>query len=350
VTVTSPVTGRVLRSRGGRVSLRIDPRSAVVCGVLVAVAAGVGVVSLATGDYPVPVRDVVAALLGRGDAATGFVVGTLRLPRLLTGLLVGAALGLSGAVLQSVTRNPLGSPDVVGFTTGSATGALLVITVLHGSMADIAAGALAGGLVTVAVVYALAYRHGAEGLRLVLVGVGISALLLAVNHYLVTRASVADALAAQMWLTGSLNGRRWEHAAAAGIAVGLLAPLAVYLGRRLVLLELGDDTARALGVPVERTRLVLVVASVALAAVATAVAGPIAFVALAAPQVARRLTGSAGPGLLPAAYLGAVLLVVSDLVTQRVFAPSQLPVGLATGAIGGVYLAWLLAREWRRNR
>jgi iron complex transport system permease protein len=342
------VTGTVVRR--GPYSVRVAPRAAAVCGVFVAATALVGVAALTTGEFRVPVADVVAVLLGRGDRASTFVVGTVRLPRLLTGLLVGAALGLGGAILQGVTRNPLGSPDVVGFTTGSATGALVVITVTHGGMADIAAGALAGGLVTVAVVYALAYRHGAQGLRLVLVGVGISTLLLAVNHYLVTRASVADALSAQVWLTGTLNGRRSEHAAAAAAALVVLAPVALSLGRRLALLELGDDAARALGIRVERTRGLLVVTSVALVAVATAVAGPIAFVALAAPQIARRLTGVAGPGLVSAALFGALLLVTADLVTQRVFAPSQLPVGLATGALGGVYLAWLLAREWRRNR
>jgi iron complex transport system permease protein len=346
--VSAVVPGRVVRR--GVLSVRIDPRTTAVCGGLLLGTLGVAVVALTTGEYRVPGRDVLAVLVGRGDPASEFVVGTLRAPRLLTGLLVGAALGLAGAVLQGVTRNPLGSPDVVGFTTGSATGALVVITVLHGGMAAVSAGALLGGLAAVLLVYALVYRHGAQGLRLVLVGVGVSALLLAVNQYLVTRASTADAIAAQVWLTGSLNNARWEHVVATVIAVGVLGPVAVAHGRRMVLLELGDDAARALGVPVERTRLVLVVTSVALAAAATAVAGPIAFLALAAPQVARRLTASAGPGLVPAACLGALLLLTADLVTQRLFAPSQLPVGLATGALGGGYLAWLLTREWRRSR
>ncbi|MGW4206067.1 FecCD family ABC transporter permease [Streptomyces sp. NPDC004726] len=306
--------------------------------------------TLTTGDFELSVAEVLQALMGNGTAATDFIVNTLRMPRLVTALCVGAALAVSGAILQSLTRNSLGSPDFIGFTNGSATGALVVIVVLNGSMTEIALGALIGGLGTAAAVYLLVFRNGLHGFRLVVMGIGVSALLLAVNSYLITRASWQEALEAQAWLIGSLGNRGWDHAVVVGTAVAILLPLAFGLGRRLSMVEMGDDTATALGVDVARSRLVLLVISVTLAALATAVTGPIWFIALAAPQVARRLIRSPGPGLVPAAFMGAVLLAGSDLAVQRVFSPALLPVGTATGTIGGLYLIWLLVTESRRSR
>jgi iron complex transport system permease protein len=272
------------------------------------------------------------------------------MPRLVTALCVGAALAVSGAILQSLTGNSLGSPDIVGFTTGSATGALVVIVALNGSMTQIAFGALAGGLATAAVIYLLVFSGGMQGFRLVVIGIGVSALLLAVNSYLITRATWQEALEAQAWLIGSLGNRGWNHATVIGIAVAILLPAAFGLARRLSMVEMGDDTATGLGLDVARSRVVLLGISVALAALATAVTGPILFVALAAPQLARRLTRSSGPALIPSALMGAVLLGGSDLAVQRIFAPTLLPVGTATGTIGGMYLIWLLITESRKSR
>ncbi|GAB3506434.1 FecCD family ABC transporter permease [Amycolatopsis cihanbeyliensis] len=341
---------RVLRSRGGAVSLRFDGRATVVCAALAAALAGITLLTLATGEYELSVGEVLSALAGRGTSGADFIVNTLRLPRLLTALLVGAALGASGAVLQRLSGNPLGSPDIIGFTYGSATGALVVIVLLDGSMLRISGGALAGGAVTAVLIYLLAYRRGLQGNRFILVGIGISAMALAANSYLITEASLTDALEAQAWLVGSLNGRGWDQALMVGLAVAVLLPLGGYYGRRLSMLELGDDTATALGVGVERARLVLLLVSVGLAAIATAATGPIWFLALAAPQLARRLTRTAGAGLVPAALLGALLLAGGDFAVQRVFADTQLPVGTATGTLGGLYLGWLLTSEWRTGR
>ncbi|MET8658435.1 FecCD family ABC transporter permease [Streptomyces griseus] len=346
---TAPVTGQVLRTRSGVISLRFHGRSLVVGVGLALATAVVGVVSLTTGSYAATVPDVIATVLGGGPDGLDFIVNQLRLPRFSVAVMVGAALGISGAMFQSISRNPLGSPDVIGFTTGSATGALVVILLLGGGLQNVAVGAVAGGLATAALVYTLAFRRGAQGFRLILTGIGISAMLAAFNSYLLTRAALVDAHAAQLWLTGSLNGRRWEHALPLSLALLVLVPVALALGRRMSLLEMGDETAGARGVPAEPTRLALLVTSVALAAVATATAGPIAFVALAAPQLARRLTGSPGSGLLPAAWMGSLLLAASDLAAQRALAPTQLPVGIGTAAIGGLYLAWLLGREWRKR-
>ncbi|MFD5555279.1 FecCD family ABC transporter permease [Streptomyces sp. NPDC127068] len=330
-------------------SVRLHPRSLTVGTLLTLAICAIGLVSLTTGSYSASPADVFATLVGDGRPGIDFIVRELRLPRLLVAVLVGAALGLGGAMFQSVSRNPLGSPDVVGFTTGSATGALVVILLLGGGLRATAFGAVVGGLLTAALVYVLAFRRGARGFRLILTGIGIAAMLNALNAYLLTRASLNDAQTAQLWLTGSLNGRRWDHVVPLALALLLLVPVASALGRRMALLEMGDDTARARGVPVEPTRLALLVTSVALTAVATAAAGPIPFVALAAPQLARRLTGSPGSGLLPAALMGALLLTAADLATQRVLAPTPLPVGIGTAALGGLYLAWLLGRQWRRR-
>jgi len=346
----SRVRRTVLRSRGGRVSLPVDVRACLVCVALTVLLVVVGVVSLTTGDYHIPVLDVVRALFGRGDAADSFIVETLRLPRVLTALLAGAALGVGGAMFQSVSRNPLGSPDVIGFTTGAATGALIEILMLNGGAGQIATGAVLGGVITALAVYLLAMKRGVSGYRLILVGIGIAAMLESANAYLLTRANITDAQAAAVWLTGSLNGRGWEQVRPTALALAVLLPLAIWLGRDLRMLELGDDVGQALGVSAERTRLAAVLVGVGVTAVATAATGPIAFVALAAPQLAKRLTNTSGPNIVASAFMGAALLAASDLAAQRLFAPRQLPVGVMTGLVGGLYLAWLLRREWRKGR
>ncbi|MER6391859.1 iron chelate uptake ABC transporter family permease subunit [Streptomyces sp. NPDC001523] len=344
------ITGRVVRGCRGGVSLRFHGRTLLVGGTLAVVLVAVMLVTLTTGDFTLSVPEVLRALTGNGSGAADFIVNTLRMPRLVTALCVGAALSVSGAILQSLTRNALGSPDIIGFTNGSATGALVVIVTLHGSMTQIVFGALIGGLGTALAVYLLVFSGGVQGFRLVVIGIGVSALLLAVNAYLITRASWQEALEAQAWLVGTLGNRTWDHAAAVGIAVAVLLPLAFLLGGRLTMVEMGDDTAMALGVNVARTRTALLVVSVSLAAFATAVTGPIVFIALAAPQLARRLIRSSGSGLVPAALMGAVLLAVSDLAVQRLFTHALLPVGTATGVIGGLYLIWLLVTESRKSR
>lgn len=342
------VAVRAVRLPGGW-SFRVDARALTVSAVLAAATAAAVVATMTTGPSALPVREVFATFVGGGTPGAQFIVLDVRLPRMLTGVLVGAALAVSGALLQSVTRNPLGSPDLVGITIGSATGALVVIVTMQGSLRAISIGAVAGGLATAAVMWALAMRRGGTGFRFVLVGIGVGSMLLAVNQYLITRANLWDAVEAQSWLTGSLHSRTWEHVTSIGVTTAVLLPVAVVLARRLALLELGDDLAAGVGVPVVRTRFLLIGTSVVLAAVATAASGPIAFVALAAPQIARRVTRSPGPGVVSAALTGALLLVASDLAVQRVV-PYQLPVGVVTGAIGGLYLAWLLGAQWRSTR
>lgn len=341
--------GHAVRVPLVRASLRVEARSIGVSLLLLVSLFGLLVLSVGTGELSIPGGEVVSTLLGGGDRSTRFVIETLRLPRALTGVLVGAALGAGGAIFQSITRNPLGSPDIVGFVQGASAAAVLEIIVFGGGTFAIAAGSVAGGVSTAILVYALAFQGGVQGYRLVLIGIGISAMLIAVTDYLLTRSTLDQALAAQVWLTGSLNGRGWEHVRPVAVALAVLLPATALLARPLRMLELGDDAARALGISVERARLELIFIAVAMTAVATASAGPVMFVALAAPQIARRLTRATGPGVGCAALMGSVLLLGADCTSQRLFGDTQLPVGVVTGIAGGAYLVWLLTREWRRG-
>ncbi|HEX2314945.1 MAG TPA: iron chelate uptake ABC transporter family permease subunit [Thermomonospora sp.] len=337
--------------RFGDWSVRTRPRAVAVGLVCLAVALGVAVLAIGGGDYPMSPGRVLETLAGGGSAADAFIVRELRLPRVVTGLVVGAALGLSGALFQSVVRNPLGSPDVLGFTHGASAGALLVIVVGGGGGLAVAGGAVTGAILTGAVIYALAWRHGTHAYRLVLVGIGMWAILTGVNGYLLTKAELFDAARAVLWLTGSLNGRSWNDVVPLLVVMALLVPV-VFLGygRALRMLEMGDDAAQGLGVPAERARFALLGAAVLLVAFAAAAAGPVSFVALTAPQLARRLTRAPGPNLLPALLLGAALLTTADLAALRLFGDSRLPVGVVTGMLGGGYLVWLLATERKAGR
>jgi iron complex transport system permease protein len=341
--------GRVVRLPLVGASVRVAPRSIGVGVALSGVMLVLVVLSVGTGEFSIPPGEVLETLLGGGDRSTQFVIETLRLPRALTGVLVGAALGASGAIFQSITRNPLGSPDIVGFVQGASAAAVLEIIVFGGGTFAVAAGSVVGGVATAVLVYALSYRGGVQGYRLVLVGIGMSAMLVAITDYLLTRSTLEQAIEAQVWLTGSLNGRGWEHVRPVAAAIVVLLPVTALLARPLRTLELGDEAARALGVSVERARFALIFVAVGLSAVATACSGPILFVALAAPQIARRLTRTSGPGVGCAALMGAVLLLAADYASQRLFGDTQLPVGVVTGVAGGLYLLWLLNREWRRD-
>lgn len=337
----------VLRSARLQVSTRVHARAVVVTVALVILALGMFCWSLAVGDFPIALGDVLASLVGRGSDDTDFIVRDLRLPRALTAVLVGAALGMAGSVFQRLARNPLATPDVIGINAGATVAAVYVLLILHGTNLQVTLAALAGGIGTAVAVYLLAYRRGIGGYRLVVIGVGLSAVLTAMTAYLLTRAEVLDAQRAMVWITGSLNGRSWDHVRPVTIALALLVPVTLLLTRHLRALELGDELARGLGLRVEASRAGLLLCATALASVATASAGPIGFVALVAPQVGRRLVGGRSLGLLPAAAFGSLLLVTADLVGRRIAAPTELPVGVITSIVGAPYLLYLLTRANR---
>ncbi|MFF5075426.1 FecCD family ABC transporter permease [Actinoplanes sp. NPDC000266] len=339
---------RVVVLRRRRVAVRLEWRSVVVCAVLALAVAGMAVLALMTGSYQLGPGQVLSALTGGETGLVHDIVVEWRLPRVAAALVFGAALGVSGAVFQSMLRNPLADPGVIGFSQGSYTGALIVILVLNGSYAQTVGGALLGGMATAVAVYLLAYRRGVKGFQLIIVGIGVSAMLGSLNTWLILQAELIQAMAAAAWGAGSLNGVSWNQVVIGGACIAVLLLLAAILSRPMRQMELGDDAAAAQGVRVSPTRLALIVVGVALTATVTAASGPIAFISLVAPQIARRLARTAGITLAPAAFAGALLCLAADYIAQHV-APTPLPVGIITVMLGGGYLGWLLFIEARRR-
>ena len=331
--------------RVGSMSTRASWRAIVVVASLLAGAAVVAIVAVGMGKYTVAPADVLGVLLGTNTSFDRVVVFEWRMPRMLMALLIGAALGVSGAIFQALTRNSLGSPDIIGVTSGAYTGALIVIAGLGGGYYAIAAGALVGGLVTAVVVYALSYRNGLAGYRLIVVGIAVSAVVNSVNQWIVIKLDFHTAVTASVWQQGTLSGLSWTQVLPMTICLFIVTAILVALGPQLPVLQMGDDAAGALGVRPDRARLAYLVVGVGLVALACAAAGPISFVALAAPQIARRLTASPGVGLVPSAAMGAVLLLISDVIAQQLFSDNELPVGAVTVSLGGLYLVYLLITQ-----
>lgn len=337
----------VLRLGWPAVSLRVGLGSIVVLIAALVASIGFFAIGVGSGDFPLAPVDVLATLAGGGDDTSQFVVWTLRLPRLLNAVLVGAALAVSGAIFQALTRNPLAAPDIIGVNGGAALAAVALI-ILGGPAALLAPAAFAGGLAAAVIVYLLAWRRGLSSYRLVLVGIGVSAVASAGIGYLLTRGQIFEVQRATVWLIGSLYATDWGDVALIAGTLALLLPATFVLARELGVLQLGDEAAAGVGVRVERSRLLLIVIAVAFAAVSVTVAGPIGFVAFIAPHLARRLARASGAGVIPAsAALGALLLIASDIVARRVVDPAELPVGILTVLLGAPYFLWLLTRANR---
>ncbi|WP_443050260.1 FecCD family ABC transporter permease [Streptomyces sp. NBC_00236] len=305
--------------------------------------------SISVGDFPIGLSRVIATLFGRGEQVDEFVVMDLRMPRALAGLVVGVALGVSGAITQSVARNPLASPDVLGITGGAGMVAVFLVTVSGGTAAAVvssvglSAAALTGGLGAGLLVYFLAWRRGIDGFRLILIGISVSAMTEAVSTWLLVSADIRDVARAQAWLVGSLDNRSWDEVRVAlWCSLALMAVVAC-VAFQFKPMHLGDEVAAGLGVRYTRVRAVLLLCAVLLAAVAVSAAGPVPFVALVAPQVAMRLARCPTPPMVASGLTGALLLTGSDLVARSVL-PIGLPVGVVTAAIGGPFLVYLLVR------
>ncbi|MDR7320571.1 MULTISPECIES: FecCD family ABC transporter permease [Catenuloplanes] len=334
--------------RIGAVSVPVRRRSLIVGALLAAVIAVLAVVSLGLGTYTLSPRQVVLALTGHGGALDRTVVIQWRLPRTLAAVLLGAVLGVAGALFQTVTRNPLASPDVLGLGNGAFTGMLLVVATGTGDWTLLTLGAVLGGTTAAALIWLLAHRQGITGFRLIIVGIGVSALLSSVNTWLLLQVELETAMFASAWGAGSLNGVTATAVRGAAVcAIPLLAVLAV-LGPRLRQLDLGDDVATATGARPAGVRRGALVVAVALVSIATAVVGPVAFIALAAPQIARRAARTPYLSTGLSAFVGGTLLLASDLVAQHLL-PVTLPVGVVTVSVGGAYLVAMIVREIRRH-
>ncbi|MFE4218292.1 FecCD family ABC transporter permease [Streptomyces sp. NPDC056844] len=303
-------------------------------------------VTLMAGQTFYPPRDVVRVILGEQVPGASFTVGRLRLPRAVLAVTAGFSFGMAGVTFQTMLRNPLASPDVIGISSGASAAAAIAIVTLSLGETQVSVLAIVAALVVALLVYTLAFRDGVVGTRLILIGIGISAMLDSITSYVLSRAAEWDLQEATRWLTGSLNGVGWDQTVPAVIALAVLTPVLLSQGRNLSALRLGDDTASALGVRVERTRITVIVAAVGLIAFATAAAGPIAFVAFLSGPIAARIVGAGGSLLVPAGLVGSLLVLVADFAGQFAF-DTRYPVGVVTGVLGAPYLVYLIVRTHR---
>ncbi|NNC13098.1 iron ABC transporter permease [Planctomonas sp. JC2975] len=307
------------------------------------------VLTLCIGATITPIGDVLRVLSGQTVPGASFTVGELRLPRALGGLLVGLAFGAAGCLFQSVLRNTLASPDVIGISSGAGLAAVVAIAVFGASGLVVSVAALGGALVTALLIFVLSAGRSTTGYRFVLIGIAIGTAAQAVIGYVITRSDIADAQQALVWLTGSLSRSLWDQLPAVAIALIVLLPFALFSGRTVDTLRLGDDTATALGARVQRDRVALVLLAVALIAVGTSLTGPVAFVAFLAGPIATRMLRSSRLLVPASALMGAAILLAGDFIGQHLIPGVTLPVGVVTGAIGAPYLLWLLARGGRRS-
>ncbi|MFZ7087741.1 FecCD family ABC transporter permease [Curtobacterium sp. RRHDQ10] len=320
-------------------------REMLVLGVVLGVAVVLAGVALSIGEIALTPGEILSALVGRADRVTAFVITELRGPRLLAAVLVGASLGVAGAIVQSVVRNPIASPDVIGITSGASAAGITAIALAAASGIVLFATVVVGALVVAGAMIGLSWRRGIGGNRLVLVGIGIAALSFSVTGWMLTRGDVQDAGVALLWLTGSINSVDGTVLTVLGGAFVVLFGLALLQSSRLAVLALGDDLASSLGLAPNRAKLALVLTAVGLTAAAVACAGPVSFVALMSAPVARRLVGRGRVALAVSAAVGAVIVQASDLVAQFAVPGVQLPVGVVTGIVGAPYLLWLITRQ-----
>jgi iron complex transport system permease protein len=319
-------------------------REGIVLGVVLAVLVALVLVGLGVGEIPLSPVQVVQALVGHGDTIADFVIGQLRGPRVAAAVLVGASLGVAGGIVQSVVRNPIASPDVIGITSGASTSGLAAIVLFGASGGTLFSVVLVGAVLVSLVVAGLSWRRGITGNRVVLVGIGVAAICLSATGWLLTTGNVQQAGTALLWLSGSLNAVDRTTVAILAMAFVVLLVLALAQSPRLTVLTLGDEVAAALGLRPDRAKVLLLLTAVLLTAGAVATAGPVAFVALMSAPIARRLVGGGRVALGPIAAVGAVIVLASDLVAQFAIPGNALPVGVVTGVVGAPYLLWLLAR------
>ena len=333
----------------GRRSVLITPRHVIVGLMLLVLSLAVAVVSLRLGKFPVTTQEVIDALQGQGRKIVQVVVVKWKLPRIVLGLVAGLALGVAGALFQTITRNPLGSPDLIGFSTGAQTGILVSILLLPGSMLSASLASFIGGAAVGTVTYLVSLRGGFTGLRFILVGIAISSMLVSVNRWLLVRVDDDEGLGALKAITGTLGAARWPVVAPTCLAIGVTVALILLASRHLQVLSLGEQVATILGSPTRRASAVLILLGTVLVAVVTMAAGPIGFVALVSPHLARLLTGSPQSPLLVSGLTGSLLMVGADLLSQLVL--ESMPVSVVTNAVGGLYLmvALTVAAHGRRS-
>lgn len=329
---------------------RIRRRTTIVSLALGAIILALVVVGVSVGSFAIEPSGIVATLLGQGEPKEEFVLFRLRLPAIVLGILVGIAFGVAGALFQTLLRNPLASPDIIGISGGASVAAAFGILILGVSGAAVSLLAFGGAILVAAAIYALSYRGGITGMRFVLIGVGFAFLAQSVLGYLLSRGDVREASQALTWMVGGLGSAEWQGIVVLAAALVVLLPLVAILSPKLRMLQLGDDIAASLGVSVGRTRQGVLIVAVAMTAVATAYAGPIAFVAFVSAPIARRLVGGGALALVPSALVGATVVLAADLLGRYLIPGVSVPAGVITAIIGAPYLLWLIAVSSRGPR
>ena len=341
-------THYLLRSRSERLALAFHRQTILRCLLLLALLLAGLAAYLCIGSTMLTPMEVAVGVFQPERSDHQFVIQTLRLPRGLLAVLVGAGLGVSGAILQQVVRNPLASPDIIGISDGAAAAAMLYLSIMAGgSIAFLSPVAMMGAGVASAVIYALAWKNGGVlPIRLVLVGIALAMALKAVVTLILVMGPMSTTIQAYVWLTGSLYGADWQDVFGMLPWVAGFVPLALLAARPLGLMGMTDSHAMGLGLSIGRYRLLLLLCSVALAGSAVAFAGGIAFVGLIAPHLARGFTGRTMPGLiLGSSMTGALLLLLADLIGRSAFLPQDLPAGIFVSAVGAPFFIYLLYRR-----
>lgn len=339
------------RSRSERISFQVKTKTLAVLAMLVMLLLVCMACSLLLGGSRMSLSELIRTVIGHGTTENNQIIGILRMPRMLVAVLAGAAFGVSGAILQAIIRNPLASPDILGITGGASFAAVAFITYLLGdvSIKWLPAAAFAGAAMVSLVIYTLAWRQGVTPIRLVLIGIGISAVTGALTMLMITLSPITAAGQAYIWLTGSVYGASWENVYTLLPWVAVFIPLAFVFARDVTVQELGDDVAQSLGSPVQLHRLCFLMFSVALAGAAVAVVGAVGFVGLIAPHIARKLAGPAFGSLIPAAaVVGSLMLLLADTVGRTLFLPLDVPAGVFTAAVGAPFFIFLLFRNQNR--
>ncbi|MGG1313231.1 FecCD family ABC transporter permease [Cohnella laeviribosi] len=341
------------RSPRFRYAWLLHKRALRVSGILLVMCAVLMVASIAIGSQYVPPATVVKAVFGQADPMNQVIVEKLRMPRAIVAVLVGASLAAAGAVLQGIIRNPLTSPDVVGVTEGASFGAVLFVYVFTNQVSIhwMPLASILGAFAVTGLLYVLAWKKGVSPLRLVLIGIGISAAIKSLSYMLIISGPLQLADRSLTFMTGSIYGVSWERDVATLLPwIAVLLPFTWLQARKVNIQVLGDDIAVSAGARVQRDRLLLLLLSVSLAGSAVAIGGAISFIGLMAPHMARRLTGPSFGSLLPvSALLGAIILLAADLMARTVFFPRDIPAGVFTAAIGAPFFMYLLYRKRNGN-
>lgn len=340
------------RNKSGSMSFQIHKKTTFITVILLSISFLVFILGLSIGSSFINPVAVVKHLLGFGTGEHDFIINTLRLPRVILSLLVGAALGVSGLILQGIIRNPLASPDVIGITGGAAVGAVIFIATLSGivSISWLPLAAILGAGIVSITIYLLSWKNGVTPIRLILIGIGIAAVMNALITMMIVLSEIATASKAYIWLTGSIYGANWNDVIGMLPWILIFIPLTLLFSRTVNVKELGDNLALGLGVKVQLNRFLLLFISVALAGSAVAFAGGIGFVGLIAPHIARKLIGRSFAGLVPvSALIGGLIVVIADVVARTAFLPLDIPAGVFTAGIGAPFFIYLLYRNRNKN-